>query len=95
LTKIEAHLAAVPQDDEQTFQIDQMKEKFGVLRWYATAYDDVIPSFIVEAENESEKTCIMCGNAGSMHKKGSGGLWLLTLCPECAKKHEYVKENRK
>lgn len=90
LTKIEAHLATVPQDEEHTFQIDQMKEKFGVLRWYATVYDDVIPKIIIDAEDESEKTCMLCGKEGSLHKKSSGGFWMLTLCPECAEKNDYI-----
>jgi len=87
LTKIEAHLAAKYaagfRDPDYGFQIDQIKEKFGTLRFYVCGADDQIFQWIVEAERETANTCEACGAPGSLHCR-VGGYWLYTRCPQCA-----------
>lgn len=71
-----------------TGSVEQIKEKFGTLRFYARA-DGVSPeqiqSFndrIAQAERESATTCEDCGADGT-HGPRSGGYWLKTLCNRC------------
>ena len=67
----------------QSFEVLQVKEKFGGLRFYCT-HDgtDGIRERILQAENEADKTCEYCGQAG---KPRAGG-WIKTLCESCRMK---------
>jgi hypothetical protein len=56
--------------------IDQIKEKFGTLRFYVTGGDDMIDGMIWMAEHMSGHICEVCGNRGKMRTKG----WMVTLC---------------
>ena len=58
---------------------DQIKEKFGTLRFYFTGGDQYTTSLIDQAEIDSEKICEYCGNPGSLDTEKS---WLKTLCEE-------------
>ena len=67
--------------------LDQVKEKFGTLRVYWHAKEgipkedwDFIGKAVNEAEDESAKTCEICGKPG---KERPGG-WIRTLCDGCA-----------
>jgi hypothetical protein len=64
---------------------DQVKEKFGKLRFYLRSGRKV-PStwrvWIDEAAMASGKTCERCGTAGRMHRRAG---FLQTLCPACAR----------
>ena len=66
------------------FEIDQIKEKFGGLRFYigearnATSPDHLIHDRIHAAEAQSMKTCEVCGEPGQCGGHGTG--WMLTLC---------------
>ena len=73
-------------DPDMGFRIDQIKEKFGSLRIYVTTMDNQIHDWVNEAEKASGITCEICGNEGSLHKKG---IWLKTLCSNCAEKMNY------
>ncbi len=57
-------------------RVDQVKEKFGQLRFYVTGGDRVIDGMIALAEHISGGTCEQCGQEGRMR---SGG-WIVTLC---------------
>lgn len=59
------------------FQINQVKEKFGTLRFYYTGGDDYVDGLVAMAEEMSEHTCEKCGSLG--HLRTDLG-WLLTLC---------------
>lgn len=61
-------------------QAEQVKEKFGGLRFYTNYGDDKVYEFIGKAEKRSYETCEICGEPG----KPSGWGWITTLCP----KHE-------
>jgi hypothetical protein len=60
--------------------LDQVKEKFGTLRFYYSGGDDYISGLVSMAESMSGVTCETCGNPG----KTVGGGWLTTLCKEHA-----------
>ena len=60
--------------------LDQVKEKFGTLRFYYTGGDDVIDGMVRMAEAMSGTTCEECGKPGQRR----GGGWVTTLCKEHA-----------
>lgn len=62
----------------------QVKEKYGTLRFYMSTSTDEMEDAIREAEEESAKTCEMCGNKGKL--RGTGWVW--TMCAKCWKKHQ-------
>ncbi len=62
-------------------ELDQIKEKFGGLRFYVGNTNDVIRQIISRTEALSFKTCEVCGAEG---KRRAGG-WILTLCDKHAK----------
>ena len=68
--------------------LDQVKEKFGTLRFYYSGGDDYIDGMVTLAESMSGVTCEECGNPG----KRIGGSWVTTLCKEHAKARDIVYE---
>jgi hypothetical protein len=58
--------------------LDQVKEKFGTLRFYYTGGDDYIRGMVTMAESMSGVTCETCGKPGT---QTSGG-WIKTVCVE-------------
>ena len=69
--------------------LDQVKEKFGSLRFYYTGGDDYISGMVTMAESMSAITCETCGNPG---KQTHGG-WIKTICKPCetAREEERAK----
>lgn len=63
---------------------EQVKEKWGGLRFYIGLGSDEAFDLIEKAEKESYKICELCGNEGNPKGKG----WIKTLCDECTKKGE-------
>jgi hypothetical protein len=61
--------------DEEIY-VDQVKEKFGRLRFYLSKEDDVMHGMISMAEHMSGHTCEICGERGELRT----GSWLVTLC---------------
>lgn len=57
---------------------NQVKEKYGTLRFYYTGGDDVIDGMVLMAEAMSSVTCDVCGAPG----KETGRSWFLTRCEE-------------
>ena len=66
--------------------LDQVKEKFGTLRFYYTGGDDVIDGMVRMAESMSGVTCEQCGSPGTTGGQG----WITTLC----KTHRAAREER-
>ena len=58
--------------------LDQVKEKFGTLRFYYSGGDDYISGLVSMAESMSAITCETCGNPGTR----TGGGWIKTACKE-------------
>jgi hypothetical protein len=88
-SKIEPLIASVPEDERAEFCIDQVKEKFGCLRFYTGGHirEDVykqINDLIREAEISCNSICEFCGKPGTIRKGG----WLKTLCDDCEKNRQ-------
>lgn len=64
--------------DIKPIEIQQIKEKFGGLRFYYQGGDDYVRGAVRLAEEISYTRCETCGNAGKVRK----GSWIKTLCDE-------------
>jgi hypothetical protein len=60
--------------------VEQVKEKFGGLRFYVSRYNEKISTAINSAEAESFKTCEYCGTKECTTTEGG---WIKTLCEKC------------
>lgn len=71
-----------PCSDWETFQISQIKEKWGGLRCYIDnggGLDSNIYQLIITAENKSFEICEECGSPG----RERGGGWIKVRCDQC------------
>lgn len=66
--------------------VDQVKEKFGTLRFYYHGGDDKIDGMVQMAESMSACTCEGCGAPASVDRTSTG--WITTLCEGCAEARE-------
>ena len=64
--------------------LDQVKEKFGTLRFYYTGGDDIIDGMVRMAESMSGVTCEECSAPAETHGPG----WIRTICEPCETKRE-------
>jgi hypothetical protein len=64
--------------------LDQVKEKFGTLRFYYSGGDDYISGMVSLAESLTGVTCESCGNIGEQR----GGGWVHTYCTPCEEARE-------
>lgn len=69
--------------------IQQVKEKFGTLRFYVDYTTDRVDNYIEFAERMSAKTCEVCGNPGTMRSTR----WLKVLCDEHYKQYNELDDN--
>lgn len=77
------HIRPVPEPVLQV-TVDQVKEKFGTLRFYYTGGDDYVRGLVSMAESMSGVTCEVCGNPGTTNYKG----WFTTLCKDHRKAND-------
>jgi hypothetical protein len=63
-----------------SFEVLQVKEKFGGLRIHVTYANDAIPQCIEGAKEESFHICEVCGQSGTLRE----GQWIKTLCDDHA-----------
>ena len=70
--------------------LDQVKEKFGTLRFYYSGGDDYISGLVSMAESMTGVTCEECGNPG----ESRGGGWIHTYCEPCEELREKRYENQ-
>ena len=65
------------------YQIVQIKEKFGGLRWYDNGVPDIVwdeyKDWLYKYEELSFKTCIFCGEPATRMTTG----WILPVCDYC------------
>ena len=73
---IESQLAI---DLHEGFEVLQVKEKFGGLRFYTTSCSNEIYDLVDDAEEASYITCEVCGSPGESNQEG----WIRTLCDDC------------
>lgn len=89
---IQHHINWKNKDGEVVAQVvaDQVKEKFGTLRFYYTGGDDYISGLVSMAESMSGVTCEECGAPGE--SGGSG--WISTLCETHRAEREQKRAER-
>lgn len=63
--------------DYKPVVVQQVKEKFGTLRFYYTGGDDTVLGMVAYAEAISGMTCEICGDRGTTDWKRS---WVRTVC---------------
>ena len=63
--------------DYKPVVVQQVKEKFGGLRFYYYGGDDIVAGMVAFAEAMSQQICETCGNKGKTNWKRS---WVKTLC---------------
>jgi hypothetical protein len=68
---------------------EQVKEKFGTLRFYTSGGDTLIDGMIWFAESMSSRICESCGKPATERNLRDHG-WIVTLCDE----HQTERENR-
>lgn len=61
-------------------KIEQVKDKFGELRFYTSPTSTEVRELIDAAERESAHTCESCGAPGEHVNKGG---WIITVCKNC------------
>lgn len=71
----EARFRTVPEACSQVV-VDQVKEKFGTLRFYHSGGDDYVDGIVRMGEAMTAVTCETCGAPGETR----GGGWVRTLC---------------
>ena len=73
----------VKNEFENRYQISQIKEKWGELRWYDTGFPDKMGVEFLEwldkYEDLSSKTCIKCGEPATHVTRG----WIMPMCDKC------------
>jgi hypothetical protein len=74
---------------KKDFEVIQVKEKFGGLRFYTNLINDKIFKLIDEYEKKSEETCERCGKRGFIRNDIG---WFMCLCD---KHYKDLKERRK
>lgn len=77
---LEPLVAALEKQTERPFEVLQVKEKFGALRFYVNHANDAIRQRIEVAQQESFRTCEICGKPGARRE----GSLIKTLCDQHA-----------
>lgn len=70
---------------------EQVKEKFGGLRFYVAGGDDITDAFISFAETISFKFCESCGNSATQKTIGT---WIHTACDPCFEKRAWRQSEK-
>ncbi|GDX80024.1 hypothetical protein LBMAG42_18350 [Deltaproteobacteria bacterium] len=66
----------------ENFEVIQVKQKFGGLRFYVRGGDEAFGNLVREAERESYTTCETCGGQPASLVRPRN--WSRTLCAGCA-----------
>lgn len=81
-------------DWTREYKIDDVKEKWGYLHWYASVPECIYDEYR-EWEDKYEiisyNTCIECGAPAEGHTVG----WIVPACSQCAKKHGWTLSQKK
>jgi hypothetical protein len=97
MSNIQHHIDWKNRKEEVVAQVtlDQVKEKFGTLRFYYTGGDDYISGLVSMAESMSGVTCEGCGNPATTSQvdpeKGITG-WIRTQCQPCEELRELERK---
>ena len=73
------------------YEIYQIKEKWGALRWYDNGFPEEgyeeYSNWLRKYESLSERTCIFCGKPATHLTKG----WIMPICKSCADRKGYTE----
>lgn len=72
-------------DIDPDYKVNQIKEKFGGLRYYFLSDSDgfeLMNEIVTVAEKESFRTCENCGTKENVATKADNS-WIKTLCKKC------------
>lgn len=75
--KLESLILKISEDQRHLYYVQQVKEKFGELRFYMFYETDEMLKLIDEAEKKSSEICEVCGQKGSLDSNRG---WYQTLC---------------
>jgi hypothetical protein len=70
--------------------VEQVKEKFGGLRFYINKGSNEVFNVIHYAENKSYTICETCGKQGKLRN----GVWFRTECNDCNNKRKLDEQKR-
>ncbi len=73
------------------FKFEQIKEKFGLLRIYASGGNEESYKVLNAAEEASAYICEDCGSADGTETNSGGFGWITTKCADC--REQYKKEH--
>ena len=76
---------------KENFIVVQIKEKFGMLRYYCNGGNKLIWDTISIFEKESSIICEYCGKPGKLSNNQG---WFLTLCRDCKNKKQKQYEEK-
>jgi hypothetical protein len=62
---------------DEDFKVEQVKEKFGGLRFYVSGGNEAIRGLIWKVQGQSHHICEVCGQPGSLRDDRR---WIRTLC---------------
>lgn len=83
LARLEERLREIDAD----YQVYQIKEKFGDLRFYWSGRNsDAGRAAVADAQAEAARTCEVCGNPDDLKVRRG---WFRTVCDECAQARGY------
>ena len=95
LYRLSSSISAVVSEkklDPQEYCYEQIKEKFGLLRVYMVGgRTEEMGQAIRRAEEESARTCEVCGREGQLSNKG----WMRVRCNDCEERREQEQRERK
>jgi hypothetical protein len=76
--KLENQILSYPESIRQDIVANQVKEKYGSLRFYISYYTEELDEIIDSAEKKSACVCETCGAPGKIR----GSSWLYCACDE-------------
>ncbi len=84
LQKLSQELEKYPPigEDAFSFQISQIKEKYGLLNIYFYGALESMHAIAEEASQKSASICEICGKEGTLQKERD--FWWVVRCKECA-----------
>lgn len=86
----ESYINTGNKDELLLLRVDQVKEKFGELRFYTGNEIYAVSDIVSKYEDLSHNVCELCGKAGTMRNDG----WMVVLCDECIEKRRKVWEGK-
>ena len=69
---LEPLVTELEKETGEQFEAVQVKAKLGTLRFYVSHHTDAIDQRIEEAQQESSRTCEVCGQSGIQRETGGG-----------------------